>query len=64
MSLLVGPTDQPRITRCTPDYSYDVLGYTGSEEGEQDLYEPGQPRAGNFNLKTLKLMMTKPCLRG
>ena len=54
-----GPTkDNPLYPRLL------VRGYTGSEEGEQDLYEPGQPRAGNFNLKTLKLMMTKPCLRG
>ena len=35
--------DQPRITRCTQDYSCEALWYTGSEEGEQDLYEPGQP---------------------
>ena len=33
-----GPTkDNPLYPRLL------VLGYTGSEEGEQDLYEPGQP---------------------
>ena len=41
-SLLAGPTDQPRISRSTQDYSQDTLWYTGNEEGEQDLYALGE----------------------
>ena len=41
--LFAGPTDQLRVSRSTQDYSQETLWYTGNEEGEQDLYELGQP---------------------
>ena len=42
-NLLVGPPDQPRISRSTQVYSQEALWYTGNEEGEQALYDLGPP---------------------
>ena len=43
---LAGPTDQPRTTRCLQHCSHEALWYSGGEEGEQDMCEPGQPAGG------------------
>ena len=48
LDVLAGPTDQPRISRSTQDYSQETPWYTGNEEGEQDLYSSGsQQKASN-----------------
>ena len=46
VALLAGPTDQPRTTRCLQQCSHEALWYSGGEEGEQDMCEPGQPAGG------------------
>ena len=54
-----GPTkDNPLYPRLL------ARGYTGSEEGEQDLYEPGQPaELGTRELLMKDVSVTKLCLR-